>query len=120
MNSEHLALAARRLAQDAVTGEVVAAMRGRGVRPLLIKGPVLEQWLYGDWGLDGDPEVVSTDLREARRLGRAVGRALWVLPAERGCLAARSCSSICCTARVWAPHWRSARGPIRGSAPTPG
>lgn len=48
MDGRHLAAAARRLALDAVTGEVVEAMRRRGVRPLLVKGPVLERWLYGD------------------------------------------------------------------------
>ncbi len=48
MISQNLALAAQRLAQDVVTGEVVEAMRRRGVRPLLIKGPVLERWLYQD------------------------------------------------------------------------
>ncbi len=48
MSASHLASAARRLGQDAVTAEVVTAMRARGVRPLLIKGPVLERWLYPD------------------------------------------------------------------------
>jgi hypothetical protein len=38
----------QRLALDAVTGEVVGAMRTRGIRVLLFKGPVLENWLYTD------------------------------------------------------------------------
>lgn len=45
MLPEHLT-AARRLASDAATAEVVEAMRARGVRTLLFKGPVLESWLY--------------------------------------------------------------------------
>ncbi len=35
---------------------------------------------------DGPP-VPAIDITEGRRLGRAVGRALWMLPAQRGCLA---------------------------------
>lgn len=62
MNGPYLAPAARRLAQAAVTGEVVAAVRGWGVCPLLIKGPVLERWLCRD-GIErryGDVDLVVT------------------------------------------------------------
>lgn len=36
------------LAVDTVTAEVVTAMRDAGVRPLLLKGPSIATWLYGD------------------------------------------------------------------------
>ena len=49
-----------RLASDATTAEVVQALRAHGVRPLLIKGPVLERLLYteGPLGLWGDIDLV--------------------------------------------------------------
>lgn len=47
MVGEHL-VAARRLASDAVTAEVVSAMREHGIRAVLFKGPVIERWLYAD------------------------------------------------------------------------
>jgi hypothetical protein len=47
VTGKHLA-AARRLASDAVTAEVVDAMRARDIPVLLFKGPVLERWLYDD------------------------------------------------------------------------
>jgi hypothetical protein len=33
---------------DAFTAQVVAAMHAVGIRPVLLKGPVLRQWLYAD------------------------------------------------------------------------
>jgi hypothetical protein len=35
---------------DSVTGEVVTALRGAGIRALLLKGPSFAMWLYGDGG----------------------------------------------------------------------
>jgi hypothetical protein len=43
-----LALAAPSRAVDRVTVEVVQALRGAGVRALVLKGPVFGRWLYGD------------------------------------------------------------------------
>lgn len=40
--------AARRLLVDRTTAEVVTAMRAEGIRPLLLKGPVIARWLYAD------------------------------------------------------------------------
>jgi hypothetical protein len=39
---------AQALEVDRVTGEVVGAMRERGVKALLLKGPALSSWLYDD------------------------------------------------------------------------
>ena len=36
------------LAIDAVTAQVVTALRANGIRPLLLKGPSIAGWLYGD------------------------------------------------------------------------
>jgi Uncharacterised nucleotidyltransferase len=36
------------LAVDAVTAEVVTALRDAGIRPLLLKGPSIAGWLYGE------------------------------------------------------------------------
>jgi hypothetical protein len=41
-----LATAARSRAVDRVTVEVVQALRHAGVRPVLLKGPVFDRWLY--------------------------------------------------------------------------
>jgi hypothetical protein len=41
-------LAVQRLATDAVTGEVVSALRAREIPVVLFKGPVIERWLYTD------------------------------------------------------------------------
>jgi len=38
---------ALRLRVDSWTAEVVGAMRARGIRPVLLKGPVTARWLYG-------------------------------------------------------------------------
>jgi hypothetical protein len=38
----------RRLALDNALREIVQLLEGRGVRPLLIKGPAVAQWLYDD------------------------------------------------------------------------
>ncbi len=39
--------AARNLMADATTSEVVSAFMGAGIRSVLLKGPVLDAWLYG-------------------------------------------------------------------------
>jgi hypothetical protein len=46
--SRGLVVAAGSLYLDRVTAEVVAAMRADGIRPLLLKGPSIAAWLYGD------------------------------------------------------------------------
>lgn len=43
-----VANAVRTLAIDRVTGEVVAAFDGAGLHPILLKGPSITMWLYGD------------------------------------------------------------------------
>src|SRR5512132_1770423 len=41
-------LIAANLAVDVVTAEVVGALRGEGVRSILLKGPAISAWLYGE------------------------------------------------------------------------
>jgi hypothetical protein len=43
--------AVRRLAADALAGEVIEAFRNNGIRSILLKGPATTRWLYG--GDDG-------------------------------------------------------------------
>jgi hypothetical protein len=58
MSAGRLAVA-RRLGLDATTAQVVEALRERGVRALLFKGPVLERWLYpGDGRVYGDIDLL--------------------------------------------------------------
>ena len=53
------ALTARSLAIDAVTAEVVRALRAEGIRAIVLKGPSLAAWLYDD----GTPRpYVDSDL----------------------------------------------------------
>lgn len=40
--------AARRLALEAATAQVIDALDARGVRAILLKGPALARWLYGE------------------------------------------------------------------------
>jgi hypothetical protein len=47
------------LSVDQVTAEVVAALRARGVQPILLKGPAVAQWLYDE---DELRPYVDTDL----------------------------------------------------------
>lgn len=50
---------ARTLAADAVAAEVADALAERGVRSILLKGPVLTQWLYQDAVRDyGDADLL--------------------------------------------------------------
>ena len=53
MDAAALARAAQTLAVDAVAATVVGAMRQDGIEPVLLKGPVLAQWLYGDHEVRG-------------------------------------------------------------------
>jgi Uncharacterised nucleotidyltransferase len=46
--SRHLTVGVMTLHVDRVTAEVVPAMRARGTRPLLLKGPSIATWLYID------------------------------------------------------------------------
>jgi hypothetical protein len=41
-----LGVAAKTLGIDVMTGEVVGALREAGIEPVLLKGPVLAEWLY--------------------------------------------------------------------------
>ncbi|HEY5260934.1 MAG TPA: nucleotidyltransferase family protein [Solirubrobacteraceae bacterium] len=43
-----LVATARRLQVDAWTAEVVGAMRKCGIRPILLRGPVIARWLYAE------------------------------------------------------------------------
>jgi hypothetical protein len=62
-----------RLRVDAWTAEVVRAMRGEGVRPILLKGPATARWLYPDDAerrtyRDTDLLVSPADTASARRV----------------------------------------------------
>ena len=54
-----LVAAARNLKADAVTAEVVTALRAHGLRSILLKGPTIERWLYGP---DEARSYVDSDL----------------------------------------------------------
>src|SRR5215211_5077419 len=65
------------LAVDTVTAEVVTAMRNAGLRPLLLKGPSVALWLYGDdvprpYG-DSDLLLSPESQRAAQDVLRALG-----------------------------------------------
>jgi hypothetical protein len=62
-----------RLQVDAWTAEVVGAMRERGIRPVLLKGPAVARWLYAEDPdlrsyVDADLIVSPSDFDAARRL----------------------------------------------------
>jgi Uncharacterised nucleotidyltransferase len=65
------------LAVDAVTAEVVTALRDAGIRPLLLKGPSIAGWLYGDGAArpygDSDLLVSPGSYRPAENALRALG-----------------------------------------------
>lgn len=67
--SEALVATARSLAVDRVTGEVVAAFREAGVPSLLLKGPTVASWLYGDGAvrfyIDSDLWVPASRISDA-------------------------------------------------------
>jgi Uncharacterised nucleotidyltransferase len=62
---------------DSVTAEVVTAMRDAGIRTLLLKGPSIAAWLYGDGAprpyIDSDLLVAPGSHREAGRVLRRLG-----------------------------------------------
>lgn len=85
--TDEVCLAARALRVDQVTGEVIAALRSAGVRPLLLKGPAISGWLYGQRGdlrgyVDSDLLVAPAERPRAeetlRALGFRRGRADWL------------------------------------------
>jgi hypothetical protein len=64
---------ALRLRVDSWTAEVVGAMRARAIEPVLLKGPVIARWLYGDRPAervycDCDLLVAPEDTERARAL----------------------------------------------------
>jgi hypothetical protein len=62
---------------DSVTAEVVTAMRAAGIRTLVLKGPSIAAWLYGDGAarpyIDSDLLVASGSYRQAGDLLRGLG-----------------------------------------------
>jgi hypothetical protein len=62
---------------DSVTAEVVTAMRRAGIRPLLLKGPSIATWLYGDGPFrrygDSDLLVAPGSYRRAGHVLRELG-----------------------------------------------
>ncbi len=69
---------ALRLQVDGWTAEVVGAMHGEGIRPILLKGPVIARWLYPDEPAargycDCDLLVGPDDGERARALLEALG-----------------------------------------------
>jgi putative nucleotidyltransferase-like protein len=75
--SPEIAMAARTLWLDRTTTEVTAALRARGVRTLVLKGPALATWLYEDPSTrpysDVDILVSPADLADARAALRQLG-----------------------------------------------
>jgi hypothetical protein len=69
----HVLVAGLSLRVDAVTAEVVTAMRNAGVRPLLLKGPSTQAWLYRDHALR---PYIDTDLLVAPDRYRSAGAVL--------------------------------------------
>lgn len=67
----------RTLEIDRVTAEVISALAGRGVECLLLKGPVLARWLYGDGAprqyVDTDILVSPGDFPVAQRVLATIG-----------------------------------------------
>ncbi|CAA9491547.1 MAG: hypothetical protein AVDCRST_MAG85-1258 [uncultured Solirubrobacteraceae bacterium] len=62
---------------DAVIREVFDALRTQGMRPILLKGPVIAAWLYEQPGdrlyVDGDVMVAPAQLAESERVLRSLG-----------------------------------------------
>src|SRR2546427_4885417 len=50
-SSARLLAAARTLGVDALAAEAIEALRAAGIRSILLKGPALAGWLYGDGAL---------------------------------------------------------------------
>jgi hypothetical protein len=73
-------LTAHALARDVVTAEAVEALRGAGVRSVVLKGPSIARWLYADgtprpYG-DSDLLVGPADLEQASRALESIGYSL--------------------------------------------
>ena len=72
-----LLVAAQLAVVDAATAEVVGALRERGVRSVLLKGPALARWLYDDAALrpygDTDLLVAPADHAAAEQVLRELG-----------------------------------------------
>ena len=68
------------LQADSTAGEVTTALRERGIRALLLKGPALARWLYEDPSertyVDADLLVANDQLDGARRILGALGFAV--------------------------------------------
>ena len=75
--SEAVTAAARTLAVDQVTAEVVTALRASGVEPLLLKGPSFAAWLYPAQTLrsyvDSDLLVAPDDQAQAAIVLQSLG-----------------------------------------------
>jgi hypothetical protein len=75
--ADGLLATARTLAVDALTGEVVAALRAAGLRCMLIKGPTIALWLYDPRAprsyVDTDLLVAPRDLDAAQRVLEGLG-----------------------------------------------
>jgi hypothetical protein len=68
--------AARTMAVDRVTGEVVSAMDAAGIPSILLKGPSIARWLYPEGGrtyCDTDLLVRASDYGRAADLLRSMG-----------------------------------------------
>lgn len=65
------------LAVDQTAAEVIEALREGGVRSILLKGPVIVRWLYGDGSFrpygDVDLLISPADLLEAARILKGLG-----------------------------------------------
>jgi len=89
--SERLLAGARSALLDAVTAEVVAALRTAQVESVLLRGPAISRWLYADESLrtysDVDLLIPAERDPAAAAVLRALGFALWrlnnALPRER-------------------------------------
>src|SRR5215213_2501577 len=80
--SRAVVLTAHALARDLVTAEAVEALRGVGVRSIVLKGPSIARWLYDD-GVprpyaDSDLLVNPGRLRPAAEALESIGHALVV------------------------------------------
>jgi hypothetical protein len=86
VDDHRVAVALGNLRVDAVTAEVVTALRAAGARPIVLKGPAVARWLYDAPGerpyADTDLLVARADLDRAqstlRSLGFEPGRAGWL------------------------------------------
>jgi hypothetical protein len=65
------------LARDLATAEAVDSLRGAGVRSIVLKGPSIARWLYGDGSprpyVDSDLLVSAARLDAAARVLASIG-----------------------------------------------